>query len=164
MKLGPALKLKAILASRLGVQCQKCGGQNASTPAAVSSNGGDNSLSPPSSVNGSESRRLSHSAAGVTARRSVSPPQVNNKQQQQQLSNDSFALFRAKMESLSPNYGDGHSTGHCEGSGGGGMIATVTMTAAHGACSTPNDTSDEASPNVKDIPMKALDLLTGADR
>lgn len=148
MKLGPALKLKAILSSRIGVQCQKCGGQNAAiTASAVSPSPS------PASVNGSESRRLSQSATtggGANGRRSESP------QVKLPMSNDSFGSFRTKLESMSPNYSSGgEATTTCEG-----MIATVTMTtAAPDGRSTPKDLREEASPNGKDIPM-----ISAADR
>lgn len=142
MKLGPALKMMAILSSRMGVQCQKCGGQNAALPA-------NSNVSPspsPSSVNGSESRRMSQGAAatGANNRRSESP------QAKLPMSNDSFASFRTKLESMSPNYSSGGEATGCEN-----MIATVTMTTAPGGRSTPKDmlSRDEVSPNGKDIPM-----------
>lgn len=77
------------------------------------------------------------------------------------MDSDSFAAFRTKMEALSPNYSLNGDSVPCEG-----MIATMTMTAAPGGRSTPNesDARDEASPNGKDIPMKVEHLLSGADR
>lgn len=134
--------MMAILSSRMGVQCQKCGGQNAALPA-------NSNVSPspsPSSVNGSESRRMSQgaTATGANNRRSESP------QAKLPMSNDSFASFRTKLESMSPNYSSGGEATGCEN-----MIATVTMTTAPGGRSTPKDmmSRDEVSPNGKDIPM-----------
>lgn len=144
MKLGPALKLMAILAARMGVKCEKCGDQRTSGPP------NDVSSSP------AESLMLSQSAVGTAAgRRSESPPV------KMQLNNEAFVSFRTKIESLSPIYNSGEegATNTCEG-----MIATVTMTAAPSGRSTPNGGSREELPAGQDIPMKVEHLLSGADR
>lgn len=125
MKLGPALKLKAILASRMGVQCQKCGGnQTANIPAAASS--------PTPSVNGAEMRRMS----GPNGRRSESPR------------GESFsASFRTKMEALSPIYNSEAPEGVITT-----VTMTATTAAGGGGRSTPNEKGDSAATG-KDIPM-----------
>lgn len=148
MKLGPALKLKAILAARMGLQCTKCGGQNAA-----------NLVTSAASPSPSETRRMSQGGAPSASsgnRRSVSPPV--------KLSSEppSFSAFRTKMESLSPSYssgGEGTNGAPCEGM----IAATVTMTAAPGGRSTPieNGARDESSTTGNDIPMK-LDIVSGA--